>query len=73
MIGDPSVVTAMQDWYARQVNAVLDEARSAEERSSTQRRILAVDAMWFFELLGLQKFTAAQRNAIVDSVGRRFG
>ena len=73
MVGDPSVVTGMRTWYARQVAAVLDEARTAEERSSTQLRILAVDAMWFSDLLGLQRFTTAQRDAIVNAAGRRFG
>lgn len=42
-------------------------------RSSTQLRILAVDAMWFFDLLGLQKFTAAEREAVVNAAARRFG
>ncbi|MEL7370284.1 MAG: helix-turn-helix domain-containing protein [Myxococcota bacterium] len=72
MMGDPSVVAAMRDWYEQQVAEVLDEARTAQERSTTQLRVLAVDAMWFFDLIGLQKFTKTEREAIVNTAGQRF-
>ena len=70
MTGDFSVVKDMRAWYARQVKVVLDEAPTHDDRIDTQMRVLAVDAMWFFDLLGLQPFDGVQRNAVVDAAMR---
>ncbi|MEO1234716.1 MAG: helix-turn-helix domain-containing protein, partial [Myxococcota bacterium] len=67
MVGDGPVAQDMHRWYRRQVEEVLAEATSQQEQARMRLAILAVDAVWFFELIGLWKLDDHHRRELVDA------
>jgi Tetracyclin repressor-like, C-terminal domain len=68
-IMDETLFQGLARWYRRQVDAVLEET-PPPRRDHVELMVLAVDALWIFELIGLRSFTSRRRAALVDSAVR---
>jgi transcriptional regulator with XRE-family HTH domain len=67
---DDVAASQMRAWYQRQADRVFEEARTDEERAWVEIVVLAVDAMWFLDLIGLRTFTSSEREAHVRAASR---
>lgn len=68
-IMDETLFQNLGRWYRRQVAAVLKET-AAPRRDYVELTVLAVDALWVFELMGLRSFSSRRRAALVDAAVR---
>ena len=68
-MADERLTVGLGRWYRHQVAAVLDEA-SPDQRDLVELMVLAVDALWVFELIGLRRYRPARRLALVEAAVR---